>query len=295
MTPRRLEALYGWFFISPVLVSLVVFSLGPIIASLYISVQETSMVTLKGFVGTKNYEELLVRDDLFWQSLKVSFVYAVVTVPIGTAIQLIVASALNRGIRGISLFRLIYYLPAVTPAVALIIVWMFIYDPRIGLANTFLRLLGLPKQLWLLSVKTALPSFMVMGIWGSIGPGMILFLAGLQGISESYYEAAEIDGAGALSKFRHITIPLVSPVTFFSLVLGLIGALQTFDSVYIATKAEGGPLYSTLTIGLYIYRNAFLRLRFGYAAAIAWVLALIIFMLTLIQIRLQKRWVHYGG
>jgi multiple sugar transport system permease protein len=136
---------------------------------------------------------------------------------------------------------------------------------------------------------------MVIGIWSSIGPGMVLFLAGLQGISQSYYEAADIDGAGGWSKFLHITIPLISPVTFFSLVLGVIGALQTFDTVYIASRGEGGPLYSTLMIGLYIYRNAFLRLRFGYAAAVAWALAIIILVLTLIQIRMQKKWVHYGG
>ena len=294
-TPRRLEAFYGWLFISPVVVSLIVFSLGPIIVSAYISVMETSMVSIKGFVGAENYQELLLEDPLFWQSLKVSTIYTLVTVPVSTVLQLLVAASLNRGIRGISFFRLLFYMPAITPAVAVIIVFMYIFDAQFGLANMFLLALDLPKQQWLLSVKTALPTFMVIGVWGSIGPGMVLFLAGLQSISKSYYEAAEIDGAGELAKFWNITVPLVSPVIFFSLVLGLIGALQVFDSVYIATNGQGGPFYSTLTIGLYIYRNAFMRLRFGYAAAIAWVLALIIFALTLFQIRVQKRWVHYGG
>lgn len=287
--------MYGWLFISPVIIALLVFSLGPIIASLYVSVMKTTMITFEGFVGLRNYDELLNHDPLFWQSLKVSFTYTIFAVPISTALQLILAAALNRGIKGISFFRLLYYIPAITPSVALVIVWMYILDPQVGLANMALQALGLPKQLWLLSIKQALPSFIVMAIWGSIGPGMILFLAGLQGISQSYYEAADLDGAGTLAKFWHITVPLISPVTFFSLVLGLINALQAFDSVFIATRGDGSPLYSTLTIGLYIYRNAFLRLRFGYAAAVAWALALIIFVLTYIQIRMQRKWVHYGG
>jgi multiple sugar transport system permease protein len=295
MTPRRLEALYGWLFISPVIVALVVFSLGPIIASLYVSVMKTTMITFDGFVGFKNYEELLTKDPLFWQSLKVSFLYAMGTVPISTALQLILAAALNRGIKGISVFRLLYYMPAITPSVALIIVWMYILDPVSGLANMALQAMGFPRQLWLQSINQALPCFIMIAIWGSIGPGMILFLAGLQGISQSYYEAAELDGAGTLAKFWHITVPLVSPVTFFSVVLGVINALQVFDSIFIATRGDGSPLYTTLTIGLYIYRNAFLRLRFGYAAAVAWALALLIFVLTFIQIRAQKKWVYYGG
>ena len=294
MTPARLEALYGWLFISPAVIGLVVFSLGPILASLYISFYKTVGVSLGSFVGITNYQNLVL-DQFFWQSLKVSFTYAIGVVPASIVLQLIVASALNRGVRGISLFRLLYYLPVITPTVAMILVWMYIYDSQFGLLNMLLRFLSLPKQDWLGSIRWALPSFMVMGIWASIGSGMVLFLAGLQSIPQSYYDAAAIDGAGALAKFRHITVPLVSPVTFFTLVLGLIGALQTFDAVFVATGGDGSPFYSTLVIGLYIYQNAFIRFQFGYASAIAWALALIIFALTYFQLRLQNRWVHYGG
>ncbi|MHB0857651.1 MAG: carbohydrate ABC transporter permease [Anaerolineae bacterium] len=291
--PVWVEAFYGYLFISPVLIGLVLFILGPLIASAVLSFTNTTMVSATQFIGLANYRSLLQEDDLFWRAMRVSFTYAVVTVPISTALQLILATALNRGLRGVSLFRVLFYLPSITPSVAIALLWVFIYNPQFGLANFLLDMVGLPRQMWLASSKTALPSLMIMSIWGSIGPGMILFLAGLQGISETYYEAAQIDGAGALAKFRYITVPLVSPVTFFSIVLGLIGALQTFDAVYIATN--GGPRYATLTMGLFIFQNAFTLLRFGYASAIAWVLAVIIFGLTLIQFRLQSRWVHYGG
>jgi multiple sugar transport system permease protein len=294
MTPRRLETMYGWLFISPVLIGLLVFSLGPIIYSLILSTQKTTGVTMGAFAGLANYREL-VKDELFWQALKVSFKYALGVVPVSVALQLLVAAALNQGFKGISVFRLLYYLPAITPVVAMILVWIYIYDPANGLANQLLRALGLPKQDWLLSIRWALTSFIIMAVWGAIGPGMVLFLAGLQGISREYYEAAEMDGAGAVAKFLHITFPLISPITFLTLVLGLIGSLQTFDSVYVATKGDGSPFYTTLVMGLYIYKQAFQSMRFGYASAIAWVMAVVIFTLTYVQIRLQSRWVHYGG
>lgn len=294
ITHRQTETIYGWLFISPVLIGLLVFSLGPIIYSLILSAQKTIGVNMGTFAGLANYQELL-KDELFWQALKVTFKYALGVVPISVALQLLVAAALNQGFKGISVFRLLYYLPAITPVVAMILVWIYIYDPANGLANQLLRLLGLPKQDWLLSIRWALPSFMIVAIWGSIGPGMVLFLAGLQGISREYYEAAEMDGAGAVAKFRYITFPLISPITFLMLILGLIGALQTFDSVYVATKGDGSPFYTTLVMGLYIYKQAFQSLRFGFASAIAWVMAVIIFTLTYVQIRLQSRWVHYGG
>jgi multiple sugar transport system permease protein len=289
----RLEALYGWLFISPAIIGLIVFNLGPIVASMIFSFTKTSMVSPSEFVGLKNYTYLVTQDDLFRKAMRNSLTYAVGVVPVSTVLQLLVATALNRGRRGVSLFRVLFYLPSITPGVAIALLWVFIYNPQFGLANFVLGLFGLPRQMWLGSTKTALLSIMLMSIWGSIGPGMILFLAGLQGISQAYYEAAEIDGAGTLAKFWHITVPLVSPVTFFSIVLGLIGALQVFVSVYIATG--GGPRYATLTIGLYIFQRAFKLLQFGYASALAWVLALLIFGLTLLQFRLQAKWVHYGG
>ena len=291
---RTQEALYGWLFISPVVVALLVFSLGPMIYSLVLSGQTTIGVKMGSWSGLANYRELL-NDDLFWKSMEVSFKYALGVVPISVALQLMVAAALNQGFRATWLYRLLYYLPAITPVVAMVLVWLYIYDSRVGLANAVFQWVGLPKQHWLGTVKWALPSFGVMAIWGSIGPGMVLFLAGLQGISAEYYEAADIDGAGAIAKFRHITIPLVSPITFLSLVLGLIGSLQAFDAVYVATRGDGSPFYSTLLMGLYIYKNAFQRMRFGYASAIAWVMGVIILILTYVQFRLQRRWVHYGG
>jgi len=291
---RRLEAMYGWLFISPVLVGVIVFALGPIIYSLILSGQTTIGVKMGAWSGLANYKEMM-GDPMFWKSIEVTFKYALGVVPISVAIQLIVAAALNQGFRATWLYRLVYYLPAITPVVATILVWMYIFDGRVGLANWALHAVGLPKIRWLETVKYALPSFGIIAIWAGVGPGMVLFLAGLQGISAEYYEAAEIDGAGALAKFRHITIPLVSPITFLTLVLGLIGALQAFDAVYVATRGDGSPFHSTLLMGLYIYKNAFQRMRFGYASAIAWVMGVIILILTYVQFRLQRRWVHYGG
>ena len=294
MKYRGQEAMWGWLFISPVLVALVFFSLGPMIYSLLLSGQTTRGVGMESWAGLANYQELM-GDELFWQSMSVTFKYALGVVPLSVVLQLIVAAALNQGFRGTSVYRLLYYLPAITPVVAMVLVWLYIFHGRVGLANWVLRAIGLPRINWLETVKWALPSFGIMAIWGSIGPGMVLFLAGLQGISSEYYEAAEIDGAGAIAKFRHITIPLVSPITFLTLILGLIGALQAFDSVYVGTRGDGSPFYSTLLMGLYIYKNAFQRMRFGYASAMAWVMGVIILILTYAQFRLQRRWVHYGG
>ena len=245
------------------------------------------------WVAFGNYRKLLFEDWLFWKAMRNSFAYALVVVPVCTVLQLVLAAALNRGLRGVSVFRALFYLPAITPSVAISMLWVFIFNPQFGLANLLLQSVGLPRQLWLSSTKTALSSIILMAIWGGIGPGMVMFLAGLQSISETYYEAAEIDGAGALAKFWNITVPLVSPVTFLSIVMGMIGALQVFDAIYIATN--GGPRYATLSVGLYIFQNAFSLLRFGFASAIAWVLAVIVFALTYVQFVLQKRWVHYGG
>ena len=291
--PGTVEALHGYLFILPVILGLLIFQFGPIVASGAISFSKTTLMSGIEWVGVENYRKLFIEDPLFRTSMRNSFTYALVVVPVSTALQLILAAALNRGLRGVSLYRALFYLPAITPSVAVAILWVFIFNPQFGLANVMLRAVGLPPQQWLNSVKTALASIMLMAIWGGIGPGMVLFLAGLQSISGHYYEAAEIDGAGTLAKFWHITVPLVSPVTFLSLILGLIGALQVFDTVYIATN--GGPRHSTLSVGLFIFQNAFSLLRFGYASALAWVLAVIVLLLTLGQFSLQKRWVHYGG
>ena len=287
------DALYGYLFVLPVIVGLLWFSLGPVVASLGMSFLDTSLLSASRFVGLANFRELLTADWRFWKALTNSVVYAVAAIPVSTALQLILASALNRRMKGVSVLRVLFYLPAVTPSVAIGMLWSFIYNPQFGLANLLVQAVGLPRQLWLASTKTALLSIIIMAIWGSLGPGLVMFLAGLQGISRAYYEAAEIDGAGAVAKFRHITLPLLSPITFLSVVIGLIGALQVFDSVYLTTR--GGPRNATITMGLLIFEDAFMILRFGYAAALAWVLAILIFILTFIQFRLQRRWVHYGG
>ena len=284
------EALEGYLLITPVVLGLLIFSLGPIVASLYLSLTSWDLFGSPQFVGLTNYRKLL-KDDLFYKSLGNTAYYAALTVPVGTVLALTLAMIMNQKIRGINLFRTIFFLPSVCSQVAIAVIWVWVYAPEFGLFDIILRSMGIPSPHWLSSTKWAMPSVAIMAIWQGLGYNMVIFLAGLQGISQEYYEAAAIDGAGRWQLFRYITLPLLSPVTFFVIIMYIIGAFQVFASVFIMTM--GGPYNATLTIAYYLYRNGFEWFKMGYASALAYVLFFIIVSVTVLQFALQKRWVYY--
>ena len=288
------RALWGYGFLSPWAVGLIVFFLGPIFASAYYGFTEYDVISPPRFVGIANYSKAFVQDELFWPSLGRTFRYSIVVVPIGIVGSLILAVLLNQGMRATSLFRTFFFLPSLTPAVALALLWKWLFHPLLGPINLALGLVGIKGPAWLASKEWALPALIIVSLWGSIGGGrMMIFLAGLQGVPKELYEAADIDGAGGWHKFWHVTLPMISPTMFFNLVLGVIGALQVFTLAYVATL--GGPSYSTWFYALHIYRQSFEYFRMGYGAALAWVFVVILLTFTYFQITLSRRWVYYAG
>jgi multiple sugar transport system permease protein len=266
----------GYIFIAPFVLGFLLWFLIPALASVWMTFQDWNMINPPKFIALDNFKRT-VSDELFWQSLKVTTIYTAVSVPLSLALAFLLALLLNAKLRGIAVFRTIYYLPGIVPAVANAILWAWILNSDFGLLNAFLHAIGLPKVLWLQDPDWALPALILMSLWG-LGGAMVIYLAGLQGIPNEFYEAAEIDGAGWWSKLRHVTIPLMSPVIFFNLIMGLIGTFQIFTAGYLITN--GGPQNATLFYVLYLYRNGFLYLDMGYAAALAWVLFFIIMALT---------------
>jgi multiple sugar transport system permease protein len=260
------------------------------ISSLVLSFQNYDLVQRK-FVGLENYRRLLFQDELFWKSLSNTAIYVAVSVPLGIVLSLAIAILLNQPVRGVKLFRTLYYLPSLVPSVASALVWQWVFNTDNGVLNQALVFIGLPQVQWLQDERYTLSAFILMSLWGVGGQRMIIFLAGLQGIPDSYYESARLDGAGSWRQFRFITLPLLSPVMFFNLVLGLIGGFQVFTSAYVMTN--GGPHNASLFYSLYIFRNAFEFFKMGKASALAWILAIILLLITAIQFALSKRWVHY--
>lgn len=298
------EARAGYLFIAPWLIGTAVFLLGPILISLLLAFSSWDMISPARWVGGGNFAEM-AHDDRFWKSLSVTLLYTLFSVPLGVAGSLGLALLLNTKIRGQPVFRTLYYLPAVASAVAASLIWLRLFNPESGLLNSVLGLLHLNPVMhalgltdpnkgyvnWLGSEKTALGSLVLMSLWG-IGGGMVIYLAGLQGIPQSYYEAAEIDGANVWQKFRYVTLPLLTPTIFFTLIIGVIGSFQVFTQGFVMT--QGGPNNATLFYVLYLYQNAFQFLKMGYASALAWVLFLIILCFTAVQLKMS-RWVHYEG
>ncbi len=283
------ETVDGWLFLLPWLIGFVGLVAGPMIASALISFTEWKILKPPDWVGLGNFIQMF-RDNIFWLSLWNTVYYTFLGVPLYLVASLATALLLNMKLRGIALYRTIYFVPSLTPAVANALLWMWIFNPDFGLANVFLNSMGLPSQKWLFDVQLAKPCFIIMGLWG-IGQGMVTFLAGLQSIPVELYEAADIDGASSWQRFRAITIPMISPTTFFNLVIGIIGSFQVFTTAFIAT--QGGPQNATLFYVLYLYRNAFQYFKMGYASALAWTLFLIILFFTMIQFRVARRLVYY--
>jgi multiple sugar transport system permease protein len=289
---RAREEIAGYLFILPWLVGFLVFTAGAMVYSLYLSFYKADFISEFSFVGLANYTQMLFEDDLWPKSIANTAYFSLVSVPLMTTVALLIALLLNQKVVGLSIFRTIYYLPSVVQGVAVAILWVWLFHPEFGPINGLLGLFGLSGPAWLSTEEWAMPAIIIMSLWG-VGGSMIIFLAGLQGISQSLYDAAAIDGAGVFSRFWHITVPMMTPTIFFSIILGLIGSFQMFTQAYVMTR--GGPNNATLTYVMHIYNKAFNQFYFGYASALAWVLFIIILVFTLLILKSSAVWVYYEG
>ena len=291
---RRRQALIGYLWISPWLIGAVLFTVGPMLASLFLSFTQYNIVESPRWIGLANYIQAFTKDELFWGSMWRTLIYAAVTVTLGIAGSLGAALLLNRPWRGTALLRTAFFLPSLVPIVASALLWRWIFNPQVGLFNYLLGLVGIRGPAWFASTEWAMPGLIIMALWGTIGGSqMLIFLAGLQGVPRELYEAAEVDGAGVWGRFRHVTLPMISPTLFFNTILGLIGGLKVFSAAYVGT--EGGPAYATWFYLLHLYFQAFRFFEMGYASALAWIFFAIVITLTIVQVRWSSRWVYYEG
>ncbi|MGG3310543.1 sugar ABC transporter permease [Paenibacillus lautus] len=291
------EGRWGLLMASPYFLHFIIFVAGPLAASLYFSFSDYDMLNPPEWSGLDNFRRM-AEDSMFWRSLWNTLYFAVLFVPLQTFLALVLAVALNQRLKGLKWFRMAHFIPVISSWTVILYVADAIFNPRFGLANTLLAKLGLEGQGWLQDPKLAIPLLVFIAVWKGIGYIMVIYLAGLQSVPGDLYEAAEIDGAGALRKFRYITVPLISPTTFLVVIMSTISTFQAFEQIYVLTgrgdiSSAGGPNNSSLVMMLYLYREGFTFMRMGYASAIAWVLFMILFLLTLIQLRGQKKWVHY--
>lgn len=285
---------YGLLFTSPAILGFIIFTLGPMIASLVLSLTDYNVFKSQtAFVGIDNYTKLFSgEDELFYKSLGVTFYFVVLRVPAVIIVSFVIALLLNLNVKGRSIFRTIIYLPSIVPAVASAMIWMWLLNPDLGLINTILSWLHLPTGNWLYSEGSVIPSVVITTLWG-IGGTVIIFLAGLSGIPNQYYESIDVDGGGWYSKLRHITIPMVTPTIFFNTIMTIIGSFQVFNEAYILT--QGGPNNKSLFYVFYLWRTGFRDTEMGYASALAWVLFVIILIFTFFVFKTSKSWVHYEG
>ena len=288
----QLEEIHGWLFVSPWLFGFLAFIVGPMLVSVYLAFTNWDILTPAQMVGFDNFVKLTTGDPLVGQALKVTTIYAGVSIPLQVVLGLILALLLNEKIKAMSFVRTVFYLPSVVAGVAVALLWRWIFSPDFGLLNAGLDLVGIDGPAWLADSRTALSALILMSLWG-VGGGMLIVLAGLQGVPTTLYEAAEVDGANSWVRFWNVTLPMISPVILFQTVMGIIGALQVFTEAYVMT--EGGPKYATLFYMLYLYQNAFEFLKMGYASALAWVLFAYILLLTLLVLRFSAAWVYYEG
>ncbi|HEX8990662.1 MAG TPA: sugar ABC transporter permease [Anaerolineales bacterium] len=287
----RRRFLMGLAFVSPWLLGFLIFTLYPVAASFWYSLTDFPVLKAPRYIGFANYRMLLAGDEYFWRYAVYNTVYMFLELPLGIGMGLALATLLNQKLKGMAAFRAMLYLPAVVPAVASAMLWMWIFNPQYGLANSVLSAAHLPKLHWLVDPRWSKPSLIVMDVW-TVGGGMIITLAALQGVPAHLYEAATLDGASAIGRFRHVTLPMISPVLFFQLIMGVIGTFQYFTNAQVMTK--GGPQMSTMYYALYLFNNAFMYFKMGYACAMAWILFAITLSLSLLVMWSGKRWVHYG-
>jgi multiple sugar transport system permease protein len=285
----KLDNIAGYLFLAPWIIGLLAFTVGPMLASGYLSLTKFSGFGPVKWIGLQNYEKIF-QDDLFFTSLFNTSYYAFLGVPAQLLVALCLAVLLNMKVRYVNLFRTVYYIPTVTPTVANVFLWVWIFNFDFGLINSLLRLVGIAPVNWLWDPQIVKPALILMSLW-AVGQQMVIFLAALQGVSEELLEAASIDGANNIRRFFSITIPLISPVIFLNLIIGIISLFQTFTVALIATN--GGPINSSLFYVLYIYRKGFQSFAMGYASGLAWILFLIILAITAIQFYLARRWVYY--
>jgi multiple sugar transport system permease protein len=290
----RRDMMWGLIFISPWIVGFLLFTLYPTLASFYYSFTDKALVKAPNFIGLKNYTTLFTDDDLFGKAISNTVYMVVFGVTFNIFFAFLTALLLNMKVRGLSIYRTIFFLPTIMPPVAGVLLWLWILNPQYGILNYMLSLVGVRGPAWFGSPLWSKPSLLLMGLWG-IGGSTILYLAALKGVPVEYYESAMLDGANWLQRTLKITIPLISPVTLFIAITSTIGAFQIFTQSYIASRDSlGAPRESLLFYAIYIYRNAFVYLKMGYASAMAWVLFLIILVVTFVQLRTSKYWTHYG-
>ncbi len=288
----RREALVGVLLVMPWFVGFLVFLLGPMLVSVYLSFTDWDLLTPAKFVGLKNYRKMIFEDPLIKQALKVTTIYAFSAVPLRVVGGLLLAVLLNQNIKLKSFIRTVFYLPSVVSGVAVAMLWLWIFNSDFGLLNLILNLFGISGPAWLSDTRYVLAAFVIMSLWG-VGGSMVIYLAGLQGVPTDLYEAAEVDGANSLTRFWYITLPMISPVIFFNLVMSIIAALQIFNQAYIMT--QGGPQNASMFMMLYLYFNAFEYFKMGYASALAWLIFFYILALTLLVFRSSSHWVFYTG
>ena len=288
----RREALVGILLVTPWILGFLIFLVYPMAASMYYAFTDWDLLTDPQWIGLRNFEKMLFEDRLVIQSLKVSTIYAFSAIPLSVVGGLFIAVLLNQNIKLKSFIRTVFYLPSVVSGVSVAMLWMWIFNTDFGLLNMFLRIFGIDGPSWLSDTDYVLPAFIIMSLWG-VGGSMVIYLAGLQGVPTDLYEAAEVDGAGAGARFFRITLPMISPVIFFNLVMGIIRALQMFNQAYVMTN--GGPQNASLFMMLLLYFNAFEYFKMGYASALAWLIFFYILLLTVFVFRSSASWVFYAG
>jgi multiple sugar transport system permease protein len=296
MTPRERRNLRnGLLFASPWILGFFGLAVYPLVMSIYYSFTEYNVVLPPVWIGLENYRELFFEDPLFWKSLYNTLYFTVFSVPLALAVSLGIALLLNRKVPGMSVFRTIFFLPSIVPLVVSSVLWLWVLNPESGLINTTLyHLFGIEGPGWIADEQCSKPSLILMSLW-SVGGAVVIFLAGLADVPQTLYEVAELDGAGRWAKFRNVTLPMLTPVILFNLVMGLILAFQYFTQVYVMTGGKGTPVDSTMFYALYLYRNSFYYLRMGYASAMAWMLFAVILAATIAVLISSRRWVYYQG
>lgn len=295
LSRKAKDNLAGYLFITPWLIGFIGLTLGPLIFSLAASFTDYNITSKMNFIGFENFKRMFTMDDLFRTSLYNTLYYVIFSVPLTTAGAILLGVLLNQKVKGMKFFRTIYYLPAVLSGVAVYFLWMQLLSPSTGLVNTMLGWFGIDGPAWLFDPEWTKPALLLMKMW-SVGGGMLLYLASLQGVSPQMYEAADIEGATSWQKFFHITLPMISPIIFFDVITSTIGSFQIFQEAYVMTEnGSGGPGNSLLFYNLHMWNNAFEVFNMGYASAMAWLLFIIVMILTVINMKLGKRWVHYEG
>lgn len=287
------QSFWGYVFVSPWVIGFLIFGLYPIIMSLYYSLCQYDVLRIPQYIGFRNYEELLLNDNYFWLSIWNTLYYLLLRTPLVIIGSLLLAVLVNNSVKGIKFFRTVYFMPSIISGVILSVLWMWLLNPEYGLLNTILGYFGIQSPLWLIDPDWSKPAIILMSIWSIGGGRMLVFLAALQSVPNQLYEAVEIDGGGWWAKFRNVTIPSLSPVIFLWTIIEAVFALQVFVEAYVMTK--GGPLNSTLFYNLYLYNKAFDDFEMGYASALAWILFIIALVITFVQFKASKKWVHYAG